>query len=65
MAHGRSEGELASFVSAFAEEHGINAWEILYSREELKKTSMEYVRNPGPEEGGHGEDSIPGEGGRK
>ena len=43
MMHGKTAGEIEAFVSFFAAEYCIEHYEILYSQEELKKTSMVYV----------------------
>ena len=40
MIHGRTEEEIAAFVSVFAAENGVEKYDILFSREELKKSSM-------------------------
>ena len=40
MIHGRTEEEITCFVSDFAAENGVERYDILFSREELKKSSM-------------------------
>ena len=40
MIHGKTEEEITTFVSAFAAENAVERYEILFSREELKKSSM-------------------------
>ncbi len=42
MVHGKTDGEVFSFIRSFAEENGIDRFEILPSAGELKKTSMVY-----------------------
>ena len=42
MLHSRKECEIEAFVESVVKKYGIDAWEILYSVKELKKTSMIY-----------------------
>ena len=42
MVHGRSEEEVRQLVEEMAEEVKVDDYELLFSREELKKTSMRY-----------------------
>lgn len=42
MAHSRKENEIENYVQAIVKEYEIDAYEILYSVKELKKTSMVY-----------------------
>ena len=42
MMHGKTAEEIEAFVGAFVAENGVEHYEILYSEEELKKTSMVY-----------------------
>ena len=42
MLHSRNEYEIESFVESVVKKHGIDAYEILHSVKELKKTSMIY-----------------------
>jgi hypothetical protein len=42
MVHGRSEHECRELVAHMAEEAGVHDYEMLFSLEELKKTSMRY-----------------------
>ncbi len=51
MIHGRTEEEISAFVSAFAAENGVERYDILFSREELKKSSMVFFGRPGNEPG--------------
>lgn len=44
MVHARTEEEITEFVLAFVSENGIRDFRILPSLEELKKTSMSWVR---------------------
>ncbi len=44
MVHARTEEEIGTFVRAFVSENGIRDFRILPSLEELKKTSMTWVR---------------------
>ena len=49
MIHGRTEEEISSFVSAFAAENAVEKYDILFSREELKKSSMVFFGRPDSE----------------
>ena len=49
MIHGRTEEEITSFVSAFAAENAVEKYDILFSREELKKSSMVFFGRPDSE----------------
>ena len=42
---------MSAFVSAFAAENGVERYDILFSREELKKSSMVFFGRPGNEPG--------------
>lgn len=42
MIHGKTEDEISAFAEAFASENSVESYEVLFSREELKKTSMVY-----------------------
>ncbi|MGD8564117.1 MAG: AsnC family transcriptional regulator [Desulfarculaceae bacterium] len=42
MVHGKDEAECRRVVKKMAEAVGIDDYELLFSREELKKTSMQY-----------------------
>lgn len=42
MIHGKTEEEIEVFVHEFTEKNGVERFKILYSQEELKKTSMVY-----------------------
>jgi DNA-binding Lrp family transcriptional regulator len=42
MVHGRSEQECRELVARMAAEAGVDDYEMLFSLEELKKTSMRY-----------------------
>ncbi len=42
MLHSRKEYEIEAFVESVVKKYGIDAYEILYSVKELKKTSMTY-----------------------
>lgn len=42
MTHSRSLESLESFINEFAKSHAIRNYQILYSEEELKKTSMKF-----------------------
>lgn len=42
MTHGKTAEEIEAFVDAFVVAQGITQYQILYSQEELKKTSMVY-----------------------
>ena len=42
MIHGKEKGEIENFVYKFNKTYGIKIYDILYSQEELKKTSMIY-----------------------
>ena len=42
MIHGKTEEEISAFAEAFASKNSVESYEVLFSREELKKTSMVY-----------------------
>ena len=42
MVHGQSQAEVEAIVQELSELTGIDDYQILYSTEELKKTSMKY-----------------------
>ncbi len=44
MLHSRKEYEIETFVESVVKKYGIDAYEILYSVKELKKTSMTYYK---------------------
>jgi hypothetical protein len=42
MVHGRNEADCRQVVQLLRQETGLEHCELLFSREELKKTSMQY-----------------------
>lgn len=49
MVHGRNPGEIAGLVAEMAKEVGVDTYEVLFSDQELKKTTMRYFREDDPE----------------
>lgn len=49
MVHGRNPEEIAALVAAMAADVGISTYEVLFSDQELKKTTMRYFRENNPE----------------
>ncbi len=49
MVHGRNPEEIAALVAAMAADVGISTYEVLFSDQELKKTTMRYFREDHPE----------------
>lgn len=46
MIHSKENAEIDNFVNDFVSKHAIKSHTILYSIEELKKTSMRYIKHP-------------------
>ncbi|MCL6622073.1 MAG: Lrp/AsnC family transcriptional regulator [Syntrophobacterales bacterium] len=49
MVHGRNPEEITALVAEMANEVGLDAYELLFSDQELKKTTMRYFREDDPE----------------
>jgi DNA-binding Lrp family transcriptional regulator len=49
MVHGRNPEEITALVAEMAHEVGLDAYELLFSDQELKKTTMRYFREDDPE----------------
>lgn len=48
MVHGRNPEEIAGLVAEMAREVGVETYEVLFSDQELKKTTMRYFREDDP-----------------
>ena len=48
MIHGRSEDHCRDTAAAMAAKSGVHTYAMLFSRRELKKTSMKYFSNNAP-----------------
>ncbi|MEJ5330189.1 MAG: Lrp/AsnC family transcriptional regulator [Desulfobaccales bacterium] len=48
MVHGRNPEEIAGLVAEMAKEVGVDTYEVLFSDQELKKTTMRYFREDDP-----------------
>ncbi len=49
MIHSQSYQEVKEFVASFVKEENIDEYKLLFSTEEIKKTSMKYEELPDPE----------------
>lgn len=49
MVHGRNSQEISVLVAQMARDVGVNTYEVLFSDQELKKTTMRYFREDDPE----------------
>ncbi len=49
MVHGRNPEEIAGLVATMAADVGVSSYEVLFSDQELKKTTMRYFREDNPE----------------
>lgn len=49
MVHGRDPEEISGLVAQIARDVGVDTYEVLFSDQELKKTTMRYFREDDPE----------------
>jgi DNA-binding Lrp family transcriptional regulator len=51
MVHGKDEADCRRTANEMAEQAGVDTYSLLFSRQELKKTSMRYFPNSGSRDG--------------